>query len=311
MAGNLRRIELLLQYPVHFKPAGAGGMPEPAERFLLDLTNPFAREVQPLADLVKGERNFHADAEIEADDLFLAAREGVEGYVDLLMQRNLHGAVVGKLRGFVLKQVETVAVFTHLERGVERQMGVADPHGFPDFFFADVKLARDFLDVGHPAGLLFELALRLADLIEGAHAIEGKLDNTRLLGQRLQNPLAYPPHRVGYELEILLFVKPLGGPDKAEVPLVDKVGKGQALVLIIAGHRNGEPEIRLHQFFERLAVSFMDAAGRLRLLFGGKGLVLADFLEIEGKGIFFQKDLAFLHGVRSCRAGGRHEAIRR
>lgn len=276
-------------------------MPEPAERFLFDLADAFAREVEPLADLPEAECSLSADAEIKLDDLFFAAREGVEGLINLVPQRDFRDAVAGKLLGFVLQNVEEVAVFALPERGVERQVGIAYPHGFTDFFFADLKLPSYFVDGRGSAIFLFKLALRFADLVDGARAVERQPDNTRLFRERLQNGLAYPPHRVGNELKILRFVEPLGGPDEAEVSLVYKIGKGQALVLIIAGHRNGEPEVCRHQFLERFPVTCMDTQGRLRFLFRRKGFVLADFLEIEGEGIFFRKKLVLFHCVRSGR----------
>ncbi len=74
---------------------------KPAERFFFDLPGAFAGEVEPLADFFEGVRGFLADAEIELDDLFFPAGEGVERLVDLLLERYLHHAVVGQLLVFV------------------------------------------------------------------------------------------------------------------------------------------------------------------------------------------------------------------
>ena len=96
-------------------------------------------------------------------------------------------------------------------------------------------------------------------------------------------------------LKFFLLVETPGGADEAEVSLVDKIGKRQPLVLVVARDRHHEPEVRLHQFFEGLPVALADAHRGLRLFLHRKRLVLADLLEIQGKRIFFREKLVLIH----------------
>lgn len=76
------------------------------------------------------------------------------------------------------------------------------------------------------------------------------------------------------------FVELLGRLDQAEVAFVDQVGKAQALILVLLGHRNHEPEVRLGKFLECLLVSLLDPLGEFHLLLDRDELLLADLLQI-------------------------------
>ena len=65
----------------------------------------------------------------------------------------------------------------------------------------------------------------LSDSMERARAVQRNADNSRLLGERLKDALADPPHRVRDELDSLRLVELVGCADQSEVALVDQVGE--------------------------------------------------------------------------------------
>src|SRR5205823_1379810 len=85
----------------------------------------------------------------------------------------------------------------------------------------------------------------------------------RLLGQRLENRLANPPHRVRDELDAFRLVELVGGANEAEVAFVDQIGERDALILILLGDRDDEAQIRTHQRIEGLLVVLADALREL------------------------------------------------
>ena len=56
----------------------SAGMPQPIERFFLDLPDAFPRHVEPLADFFKGVFRVLAYAEAQPDDFFFPGAQGIE-----------------------------------------------------------------------------------------------------------------------------------------------------------------------------------------------------------------------------------------
>jgi len=101
-----------------------------------------------------------------------------------------------------------------------------------------------------------------------------------LLGQRLEDRLPDPPDGVRDELDALGLVELVGGPNQAQVALVDQVRERDSLVLVFLGHRDDEPEVRAHQLVQRLRVALLDPLGQRHLFLAGDQRILADFPQV-------------------------------
>ena len=128
--------------------------------------------------------------------------------------------------------------------------------------------------------LLLETGERLVYLIEGPHLVERQTHDARLLGEGLQDRLAYPPHGIGDELETARFIELLRSLDEPQVAFIDKVGKAEPLVLVLFGHRNHETQVGLRQLFKRLLVALLDALRKLHFLLNGDKVFLAYLLQV-------------------------------
>ena len=83
-----------------------------------------------------------------------------------------------------------------------------------------------------------------------------------LLGERVEDGLAHPPHRVGDELDVALGVEALGRLDQAEAALVDQVQEGQAQAAVALRVGDHEAQVGLDQPLQRLLVALLDAAAQ-------------------------------------------------
>jgi hypothetical protein len=117
----------------------------------------------------------------------------------------------------------------------------------------------------------------LADAMQGTRSIQRHPHDAALLGQCLQNCLANPPHRVRDELDTLGLVEFVGRTNETEVALVDEIGKGDALILVLLGHRDHEAEIAADQLVQRFTVTDTDPLRQADLLFLRDQRILADF----------------------------------
>src|SRR5512143_3981951 len=97
-------------------------MPEPADCFLLDLADAFARQLEFFSDFLEGERVLAPQAEIEPDDLGFALGEGAPGPFHCLAQRFLDEDVVGYRRALILDDVEEAVILSLLERRVHGEV---------------------------------------------------------------------------------------------------------------------------------------------------------------------------------------------
>ena len=106
-------------------------------------------------------------------------------------------------------------------------------------------------------------------------------DRPRLVRQRSCDGLANPPRRVGRELEPASPVELLDRPDEPERPLLDQVEKREALVSVVLGDRDDEPEVRLDHPLLCLHVAALDPLRKLDLLGRREQLVAARLAEEE------------------------------
>ena len=96
-------------------------------------------------------------------------------------------------------------------------------YAIPGFIDGHVHRVGDFLGGGQSVERLLQACGLLFDFVDDAHLIQGQTYDTRLVGDGLQDGLAYPPNRVGDELETARFVKTLRRLDQSQVTLVDEV----------------------------------------------------------------------------------------
>ena len=129
------------------------------------------------------------------------------------------------------------------------------------------------------AELGHELALGAADLVELLDDVHRDADRARLVGERARDRLADPPGRIGRELEALAVVELLGRADQAERALLDQVEERQALVAVVLGDRDDQPQVGLDHLLLGVEVAALDALGEIDLLLGGQQAHLADVLE--------------------------------
>src|SRR5262249_15151917 len=156
----------------------------------------------------------------------------------------------------------------------------------------DVHAFGDLGRRGLAAQLLEQRRGALPDAVQRARAVERHPDDPALLGQGLQNGLPDPPDRIGDELDSLGLVELVGRPDEAEVALVDEIGEGHALVLVLLGHRNDEPEVAADQLVERFAVTGTDPLSQADLFLLRDQRVLADLAEILVQRSFIERRTA-------------------
>src|SRR5215210_5325912 len=116
--------------------------------------------------------------------------------------------------------------------------------------------------------------------MERPGAVERHADDPALLGERLQNRLADPPHGIGNELDALGLVELVGGADEAEVALVDQVRERDSLILVLLGDRDHKAKIAANELVERLPVADANALGEAHLLLLRNQGILADLAEI-------------------------------
>src|SRR5688500_18522749 len=89
---------------------GAAGVAELAQGFRLDLADALAGDAELVADLFEGTLAAVVEAEAELEHAALAAREGVEHFLDLLLEHLVGGDLGRRGRGVVLDEVAEVAV---------------------------------------------------------------------------------------------------------------------------------------------------------------------------------------------------------
>ena len=96
-------------------------------------------------------------------------------------------------------------------------------HGFLDAGRTHPKRFSNLLMAGLSPELLGESLGGFGDSLPGFGCMDGNADCPRLIGQSPQNSLAYPPSRVGAELEAFAILKSFGSAHKANVAFLDEV----------------------------------------------------------------------------------------
>src|ERR1043166_8178713 len=253
-AGQLSQITLQRACPAH--------VPEPRQRFFLDLPHALARDAEQRPDLLERHRLAAVQAEVEAKNLGLALLEGRKRLLDRLPERLLERLVGGRRVHRVRQVIEELVVLAGRERRIEGEVRLRDRHRLRDLFLGDVHAVRDLFVRRIAAELLEQRIGALADAMERAGAIQRDPNDARLFGQRLQNRLADPPHRVRDELDALRLVEFVSGANEAQVAFIDQVRERHALVLILFRHRHDEPQIRPHEFVEALLVAHTNLLGQ-------------------------------------------------
>src|SRR5262245_34048645 len=117
------RVSLMIA-PSRFEEAaellGARWMAQLAERLRLDLADALAGDGEVLPHLLERVLAAVGQPEAEAEDLFLARRQGVQDLVGLLAQRETDHALDGRAHLLVLDEVAEVAVLLLADRRLER-----------------------------------------------------------------------------------------------------------------------------------------------------------------------------------------------
>jgi hypothetical protein len=101
-----------------------------------------------------------------------------------------------------------------------------------------------------------------------------------VLGERVEDRLAHPPHGVGDELDVALRVEALGGLHQAERALVDQVHVGHAEPAVALGVVDDEAQVGLDQPLDRLLVAALDAPAEHLLVVAGERLELRDVADV-------------------------------
>ena len=80
-----------------------------------------------------------------------------------------------------------------------------------------------------------------------------------LIGQGASDGLLDPPGAVGGKLGAFGRVKPLHSLHQTDVPLVDQVEQGQAIIFVAARDFDDQAQIGLDHLFARFGVALLDA----------------------------------------------------
>src|SRR5690606_29156330 len=261
--------------------AGACRVAQADERLFLDLAHALARDAEERADLLQrhGVTSLF-ETVVEPEHAGLALLQRVERFLDRVAQRALIGLVVGAGRELVGQVVEQAVVLAGRQRGIQRQVGLRDCERALHLLVRQVELLGDLLDRGLAPQLLQQGGRPLPDAVQRSCAVERHAHDAALLGQRLQDGLPDPPDGVRDELDALRLVELVGGPDQAEVALVDQVAERHALVLVLLGDGYDEAEVGADELIERFFVALADPLGQLDLVLALEQRIRADLLEV-------------------------------
>lgn len=114
-----------------------------------------------------------------------------------------------------------------------------------------------------------------------AGAVERYPHDPRLLGQRLKDRLADPPDRIGDEVDPLALVELVGRADEPEVPLVDQVGEGDTLVLVLLGDGDDEAEVAADEGVEGVLIAAANALRKRDFIRLGDQGIPADVAQVD------------------------------
>src|SRR5690242_15547266 len=111
--------------------------------------------------------------------------------------------------------------------------------------------------------------------------MEWDAHDARLLGARLKDCLANPPHRVRDELDAPRLVELSRRPHQPDVAFVDQVRERDATRLVLLRDRNDEAQVGTDKGIQRLAVAGANATPQLDLLLTAHQRIASDLLEVQ------------------------------
>src|SRR5215213_1870156 len=200
---NANLLEVVLEL------AAAGGVAELAERLGLDLADPFAGDVELLADFLEGPRAPVLEAEAQLEHPSLAACQRVQNALHLLLQELVRSGLRGSEGSTVLDEVAEVGVLLLADRRLEGNRLLRDLDDLADLLRGDLDLLAlrhrlgDLLDRRLAAELLEELARDADEAVDRLDHVDRDADRPRLVGDGPGDRLPDPPRGVGGELEAL------------------------------------------------------------------------------------------------------------
>src|ERR1700739_3119993 len=115
--------------------------------------------------------------------------------------------------------LELILVADRLLEGDRRLRGALDRL---DLVWLQAGDLGDLLGRGDAAEARREFAFRSADVVQLLDDVDRDADRPRFVCERTGDRLAYPPGRVGGELEPAAIVELLGRPYETERPLLDQ-----------------------------------------------------------------------------------------
>src|SRR6266542_4271469 len=245
------------RFQERFQLLGPRRMPELSQRLRLDLSDPFAGDVERAPDLLERVLRSVPDAEPHLQDLLLARGERLQNPARLVLQVGDENRVDRREHLAVLDEVAQMRILLLPDRGLERDRLLGDLHDLPHLRHRHVHALGDLLGVRLAAELLNERAGGARQLVDRLDHVDRDPDRPRLIGDRSRDRLADPPCRVGRELVPAAVLELLDRLHEADVPLLDQVQKLQSPVRVLLRDRDDEPQVRHDQL----------VLGLIRLLF--------------------------------------------
>src|ERR1700730_6386077 len=149
---------------------------ELTQRLGFDLANPFARDVEFLADLFERVLTLTANSETKPDDLLFFRREGLENVRGLVANIGIDDGVNRPTNPSVFCQVTERGFPVAAHRRFERDRVTGDGLQLLDLLDGNVHAPADFIVGRHAPQLFFELAGGAQKLIHALVHVNGNAD---------------------------------------------------------------------------------------------------------------------------------------
>src|SRR5690606_8838836 len=253
---------------------------QPLEGAVAQLAYALTRHTQHVADLFERVLASAVEAEVQPHDTRIARRQRVERAVDLLREQPLLYSLLRLLRLVGHEALDELAVVAVADRRIETDLGGVQRLERSNDFRRERGGGRNFLDARIAAELLLEPLPLAEDACEIARAIQRHAHRAALIGERGENRLADPPHRVLDELHALVDVELPRGSDQTDVAFLDQIDQGDAAVLILFRNTDHETQVGTDEPLDRVLVAFTRTTTQLDLLLGRQQLVTADFPQV-------------------------------
>src|SRR5919112_405655 len=253
-------------------------------RLPLELPDPFARDIQLVAEFGEGGRL--VVVETVAPDEHVARPLG-ETFDRLLQMLRLHLTHHGIRRIGDLIVLDEV---TQLRSGLLARHRLIEARRVRHSAHREAHLIR--VPVQAPGnlflgGLAFDLQGQLAhgtaDLPDLLRHVHGDADGAALVSHSTLHGLPDPPGGVGGEPETSIRVELLHSLHQAYVSLLDEVLEGQPVAAVLFGYAHDEPEVLLDKPLPGPPVSGLGPQAEVDLLLVGKETALPDVREVLGE----------------------------